>query len=371
MWEKTAVPFLEGFTGGTLWSCELKHYGIGESALAEKFAHLLDLSNPTVAPYAGRGECRLRVTARGESQSAARALAQPIIAQIQAESGTLCYGKDKDLLESVVADLLIEKSLTLAAAESCTGGLISKRLTDIAGSSKFTSLNVVTYSNQAKTDILKVPEALLLEHGAVSSQCAAAMAQGVRRLSASSIGIGITGIAGPDGGSDEKPVGLVYIGLSGEGFLNVKELKCSPRLSRQEIRFRCANDALNMVRLYLLDANNLENQAPADDLRIDYRMTITRGIVPQFKRCQLVASEILPPQADELTELVRKSGILSVQKAFVQRAGNLVTWVLTVEDSQGSHQVSSHSGAQAEDEPALELEELLNFLNPFLDEWLP
>jgi nicotinamide-nucleotide amidase len=257
MWKETSVKFLaQTYSTGVFWSCDLRHYGIGESALAEKFAHLLAKSNPTVAPYAGNWECRLRVTARADSDEEAKLLAQPIIDEIRRESGSICYGMNDDTLESVVGDLLTREKKTLSVAESCTGGLVSERLTDRPGSSEYITLNLVTYSNQAKMKFLGVPESVLQDEGAVSSECAGAMAAGVRKLTGSDIGLSVTGIAGPGGGTEEKPVGLVFIGLASENGIQTKKLKIPSRFSRKDIRLRTANEALNMVRLHLL--NNLQ-----------------------------------------------------------------------------------------------------------------
>lgn len=254
MWQETARPFLFGtFGAGAIWSCDLKHYGIGESAMAEMHAELLNSSNPTVAPLAGNGECRLRVTAKASDEEQAKAIARPVIDRIRVKSGRFCYGVDTDTLESVVGAMLAEKNLVLSVAESCTGGLVSKRLTDITGSSAYVKLNVVTYANDAKQNLLNVHPYILETKGAVSAECAHAMAAGVRQLAQADIGLSITGIAGPGGGSADKPVGLVYIALVAEHFQTDKELRLSPDHSRQEIRHRSANEALNMVRLYLLD----------------------------------------------------------------------------------------------------------------------
>jgi nicotinamide-nucleotide amidase len=254
MWKETGSRFLQStMVGASICSIELKHYGIGESALAEMYSGLLGGSNPTVAPYAGRGECRLRVTAKAETVEEAWRLVAPVADQIKQRSGDLCYGVDDETLESVVGKLLSDNDWKISVAESCTGGLVSKRLTDVAGSSKFVSLNLVTYSNEAKVDMLGVSQGLLEVHGAVSAECAEVMAQGVRRVAGSDIGMGITGIAGPDGGTPEKPVGLVYIGLAAKGYYCGRMLKLGDRLSRTEIRHRTANEALNMVRLFMLD----------------------------------------------------------------------------------------------------------------------
>jgi len=255
MWRQTVRPFLQNnFGAQTIWSCQLKHYGIGESALAQKYAHLLNLDNPTVAPYAGYGECRLTVTARAENATQAKAIAQPIIDEILQTSGTLCYGFDDETLESALGKLLIVKQKTLSVAESCTGGLVSKRLTDIPGSSVYTTLNVVTYGNDAKMKILGVSKEILDKHGAVSAACAEAMAKGILKLSGTDIGLSITGIAGPDGGSSEKPVGLVYIGLATIESYKGIELSLPSRLSRDNIRQRSASATLNTVRLFLLES---------------------------------------------------------------------------------------------------------------------
>jgi nicotinamide-nucleotide amidase len=253
MWHETAVPYLRRkFGQQVLWSVDLKHYGIGESALAEKYAHLLDLSNPTVAPYAGHGECKLRVTAHAASTAEAQSLAAPIIAEIERDSGELCYGRDRDTLETVVARRLVERSLTLAVAESCTGGWLSKRLTDVAGSSAYTRLNLVTYANEMKQKFLGVSEETLAKHGAVSEHCAREMAQGMLRAAEADIAISITGIAGPSGGTQEKPVGLVFIGLADGNQTQVRVLQLPHHLAREEIRYRSCSEALNLVRLYLL-----------------------------------------------------------------------------------------------------------------------
>ncbi|MBI4533018.1 MAG: competence/damage-inducible protein A [Candidatus Melainabacteria bacterium] len=258
MWQGGARPFLlDKFVEGTIWSCELKHYGIGESALADMYSDLLQSHNPTVAPLAGLGECRLRVTAKAGTVGQAQQLAWPIIEQIRTKSGSMCYGSDTDTLESVVGKMLAERRLTVALAESCTGGLVSKRLTDIPGSSRYVKLNVVSYSNEAKHKLLGVEQAILEDKGSVSLECAYGMALGIKTLAQADIGVGITGIAGPDGGSQDKLVGLVYVALVADCFQTDKTLRFSPQLSRAEIRHRTASEALNMVRLFCLDNTQL------------------------------------------------------------------------------------------------------------------
>ncbi len=261
MWEATARKFLRNqFEESALFSQELKHYGIAESRLAEKYADLLELASPTVAPLAGMGECRLRVSAKAVSLEEARKIAEPVIERIKTESAHLCYGIDSDNLETVAGRLLKERNLSVSCAESCTGGLLSKRLTDVAGSSAYVKLNLVTYANEAKHALLQVPEQILEKHGAVSIECAEAMAEGVRRLSSCDIGIGITGIAGPEGGSLEKPVGLVFIGLRSKDLLLVAKRLYPEQMGRDGIRFRSASDALNILRLYLIDPELLRQE---------------------------------------------------------------------------------------------------------------
>lgn len=253
MWNQSGSGFIaDNFLTGAIFSIELKHYGIGESALAEKYADLLNGTSPTVAPYAGMGECRLRVAAKAASIEQAQALVMPVVELIRKESGKLCYGQDEDTLEAVVGQLLIANNLTLSVAESCTGGLVSKRLTDIGGSSQYIKMNAVTYANEAKMQLLGVSADLLDQFGAVSDECARAMAEGIVKLSGSDIGLSITGIAGPTGGTPDKPVGTVYLGLCANGQVETKKLSLGTKLNRQELRFRTSSAALNMVRLHLL-----------------------------------------------------------------------------------------------------------------------
>lgn len=259
MWNDTAREFLAGkFGPAVVWSQELKHYGIGESNLAEQFGDLLKGSNPSVAPLAGTGECRLRVSAKAATKEEAEAIALPVIEKIKAGSGHFCYGIDGDTLESVVADILKERGLKVSTAESCSGGWLSKRLTDIAGSSAYVTLNVVTYANEAKRDLLQVSQEILDRYGAVSAECAEAMALGVRKLASADFGLSVTGIAGPDGGTEEKPVGLVYFGLASKDGVYVLKRSFPEQIGREGIRQRSTSEALNFLRLYLLNPSLLE-----------------------------------------------------------------------------------------------------------------
>ena len=154
-------------------------------------------------------------------------------------------------IEKIVGQLLLEKKLTVSVAESCTGGLVSSRLTDVSGSSAYIKLNLVTYSNEAKIKMLGIPEKILNTYGAVSEQTAAAMAEGVIKLCGAAIGVGITGIAGPGGATLTKPVGLVYIGISNNEKTEVHKSNANPAHSRTEIKFFASEQALEFLKLFI------------------------------------------------------------------------------------------------------------------------
>ena len=204
----------------------------------------------------------VRVTARAESHEKAAAMCGPVVEGLKKRLGEFCYGVDVDSLEETVVHLLAKKCLTVATAESCTGGLLAKRITDIPGSSSVFHMGAVTYSNDVKMQLLGVPEDVLARYGAVSPQVAKFMAQGIRRRSGADFGIGITGLAGPDGGTPEKPVGLVYIALSDCNDIWVREMHrsgCSK--GRSYIRFLAASNALDMIRRRVLNLGGMENAA--------------------------------------------------------------------------------------------------------------
>ena len=217
MWAETAVPYLRhnGWSSTTIYSRTLKFWGIGESTLADKVALLLNLENPTVAPYASQGTVKLRISAKAVSEAAAIALINPIAEEILKIAGMNHYGDNNDTLASVVGDLLRTQKQTLSVAESCTGGGLGQMITAVSGSSQYFSGGIISYDNVVKTGLLGVNPSTLETEGAVSGQVACQMAAGVRTRLETDWGIGITGIAGPTGGSEEKPVGLVYIGIAG------------------------------------------------------------------------------------------------------------------------------------------------------------
>jgi nicotinamide-nucleotide amidase len=255
MWEDTAVPYLrsQGWGKEIIYSRMLRFWGISESALAEKVAAYLNLPNPTVAPYAARGEVKLRVSAKASSEVQAREFIAPVEQQIKDIAGLNYYGADNDTLASVVGELLRSAGQTLSVAESCTGGGLGQMLTEISGSSEYFWGGVISYDNSVKERILGVKSEDLAKFGAVSSIVAEQMALGVRSHLATTWGLSITGIAGPTGGTETKPVGLVYIGLAGpneevESF----EYRFGTMRGRSLIRHVSACTALDNLRRKLL-----------------------------------------------------------------------------------------------------------------------
>ncbi|AUB36739.1 pncC, nicotinamide-nucleotide amidase [Nostoc flagelliforme CCNUN1] len=255
MWEETAVPFLksQGWGKEIIYSRSLKFWGIGESALAEKVASYLKLPNPTVAPYAGKGEVRLRVSAKATSEAAAEDLIAPIEKQLKEIAGLDFYGVNNDTLASVVGQLLRASKETLSVAESCTGGGLGQMLTEISGSSDYFWGGVISYDNSVKVGLLGVNQEDLDKFGAVSAIVAEQMAVGVKTRLATTWGLSITGIAGPNGGTDTKPVGLVYIGLAGpKDEVTSFEYQFGTVRGRALIRHVSANAALDNLRRKLL-----------------------------------------------------------------------------------------------------------------------
>src|SRR5918998_2633536 len=182
MFEETLEPLIRERSDGSIVSKTLHFAGIGESALAEKVQDFLDASDPTVAPLAGQGKVRLRITARAATAEEAEEKIEPIAEEILSRLGEYHFGEDDQTLEGAVGRLLTDRSATLALAESCTGGLLAKRLTDGAGASAYFVEGLVTYSNESKERLLGIPKGLLVEHGAVSEPVAGAMAEGIRKV---------------------------------------------------------------------------------------------------------------------------------------------------------------------------------------------
>lgn len=255
MWQETAVPFLQnqGWGKEIIYSRSLRFWGIGESALAEKVSAYLNLLNPTVAPYAGKGEVRLRISAKATSEEAAEALIKPIEKQIKDIAGLDYYGADDDTLAAVVGQMLRVSKETVSVAESCTGGGLGQMLTEIPGSSDYFWGGVISYDNSVKVRLLGVNTEDLDKFGAVSATVAEQMAVGVKTRLLTTWGLSITGIAGPTGGTDTKPVGLVYIGLAGPNDEVASfEYRFGTMRGRALIRHVSANAALDLLRRRLL-----------------------------------------------------------------------------------------------------------------------
>lgn len=251
MLENQVIPYLSRYQDGILVSKVLKICGIGEGHMEEMIIDIINSqTNPTIAPYAKEGEVILRLTARAKDKNEAAVLIEPVEKMIRDRLGENIYGVDDDTIESVTAKLLLNKRLTISTAESCTGGLIASKLINYPGISEVFMEGAVTYSNSAKRNRLGVKEETLIKYGAVSSQTAEEMARGIAITSKTDIGMSVTGIAGPDGGTKEKPVGLVYIGLYIKGEVKTLELNLSG--DRQYIRQRTAIKALDWLRRELL-----------------------------------------------------------------------------------------------------------------------
>ncbi len=251
----SVIPYLKERTanggGGIIGSRVLRFYGLGESTLESVISDLIAAqTNPTIAPYAGSGEVRVRITAKAKDELEAAQLIDIVEEELLARLDEYFYGYGDEGMEVVVARLLSAKKQTLATAESCTGGLISHMLTNVPGSSAFYMQGVVTYSNTAKARVLGVAPKLIEDHGAVSEEVARAMAVGVREWAGTDIGVSVTGIAGPGGGTETKPVGLVYFGLSSAQGVVVERRQFAG--DRLQVKERTALAVLDLVRRHLL-----------------------------------------------------------------------------------------------------------------------
>jgi nicotinamide-nucleotide amidase len=251
MVEDFLIPWLREHSGGlVIRSRLLKVTGMGESMVEERIKDLLHLEVPTIAPYAKLGEVHLRLTAKGAPAEVDHHLAAGEDA-VRARLGNLIYGVDSESLEEVTGRLLLRAERTVAVAESCTGGLIGDRLTNVPGSSAYFLSDVVAYSDAAKVALLAVSPETLRQHGAVSAPVALEMARGVRRQAKSDLGLGVTGIAGPAGGSAEKPVGLVFAALVDESDEQTHEWRFGAEAGRRGIKFLASQAAINLIRLRL------------------------------------------------------------------------------------------------------------------------
>lgn len=252
MFEETVIPYFREKSGFRLESRYLRIFGIGESVVESTIIDIIEgQTNPTIAPYAREGEVTIRVTARYGKDDNQEDIITPVVDEIKSRLGNAVYSTENKDIEQVTAELLLENNITISTAESCTGGLISSVLTSIPGVSKIFNRGIVSYSNKSKVENLGVKDEIIEKYGAVSRETAEKMAEGIRNISDTDLGLAVTGIAGPEGGTPEKPVGLVYIALADRGKVQCVELKLWG--DRNRIRRVTSLHAFDMVRRWVLE----------------------------------------------------------------------------------------------------------------------
>ena len=251
MFEDTVIPYFKAKSEYRIVSKFMRIFGIGESSMEKQIIDLIEKqTNPTIAPYAKEGEVTLRITAKCANGENADEIMAPVINEIKDRLGIAIYSLEDKNLEEVVGELLINRNITLSLAESCTGGLVSSKLTNIPGISQVFNRAIVSYSNQSKIENLGVKPETLDTYGAVSRETAIEMAKGVKELSKTDLGLSITGVAGPGGGTEEKPVGLVYVALATNEGVECKELNLWGK--RERIRNITSLHAFDIIRQYLM-----------------------------------------------------------------------------------------------------------------------
>lgn len=252
MFDNSIMPYLSELEPGIIYSQIVKICGVGESKAEAMVEDLInEQSNPTIATYAKTGEVHLRVTARAEDEKEAKKMVKPIVKELKGRFGNHIYTTQEDVtLEKAVVDLLVANHLTITTVESCTGGMLAARLINVPGVSDIFKTGYITYSNKSKRRVLGIKKPLLEKHGAVSPEIAKDMAKRAVLFAKADVAVGITGIAGPDGGSEEKPVGLVYIACNVCGRIDVKE--CHFSGNRMKIRENSVSAALSMLRESIL-----------------------------------------------------------------------------------------------------------------------
>ena len=251
MFRESALPYLRMLSEELIVSHSVRIFGLGESAVDDIFAEEMNrMTNPTMAPYAKECDCLLQITAKAKSEAEAEEMIAPVMEHVIKRLSDVVYGVDVECIEESVIKLLREKGMTFSAAESCTGGDVARRFTDMPGASAFFKGGVVTYTNEAKAKLLGIDPALIEEKGAVSHEVAKAMAENVRALLGTDIGVGVTGLAGPDGDGVHE-VGTVFVSLAVEGETFVKELHTGAMRTRSFIRRMAGNHIYDMMRRWL------------------------------------------------------------------------------------------------------------------------
>ncbi len=257
MFRKYAVPYLKKLSDEQIVSHSLRIFGMGESTVDQIFRDEMNaMANPSMAPYAKECDCLLQVTAKAHSEEEAEAMIRPVMAHVRERLGEVVYGEDVETLEEAVMQLLKRRPVTFAAAESCTGGDIARRFTDLPGASAFFLGGVVSYTNGVKAGVLGVDPALIEEKGAVSFEVAKEMAERVRALTGADLGLGVTGLAGPDGDGVHE-VGTVFVSMADREKTWVRELHLGAFRTRGFIRRMAGNHAFDMLRRYLTGLNIL------------------------------------------------------------------------------------------------------------------
>ena len=251
MFRESALPYLRRLSEELIVSHSVHIFGLGESSVDDIFAEEMNrMTNPTMAPYAKECDCLLQITAKAKSEDEAEKMIAPVMEHVIKRLGDVVYGVDVECIEESVIKLLREKGMTFSAAESCTGGDVARRFTDMPGASAFFKGGVVTYTNEAKAKLLGIDPALIEEKNAVSYEVAKAMAENVRTLLGTDIGVGVTGLAGPDGDGVHE-VGTVFVSLAVEGETFVKELHMGAMRTRSFIRRMAGNYIYDMMRRWL------------------------------------------------------------------------------------------------------------------------
>ena len=251
MFREYGIPYLRRLSQEQIVSHSVRIFGIGESGVDQMFRDEMNaMSNPSMAPYAKECDCLLQITAKAKSEAEAEAMMAPVIAHVKERLGEYVDGMDIESVEEAVLPLLNEKGLFFAAAESCTGGDIARRITEIPGASTVFLGGCVTYTNEAKARLLGIDPALIEENGAVSYPVAKAMAERVRSITGADIGVGVTGLAGPDG-DGVHPVGTVFVSVAVEGETFVRQLSLGEKRTRSFIRRMAGNHIFDMMRRWL------------------------------------------------------------------------------------------------------------------------
>ena len=357
MFEQSVEDYLMGKTDTIVVSRTLKVVGMGESKIAETVADILQRPDPTVATYVGKGDIRIKMTTTGDTREECEQRLAATEQELCQRLGNVVYAKENVTLQETVVSLLLEQGKKIATAESCTAGMLSETLTDVSGASRVFEFGVSAYANRVKNEVLGVPEAMLKKYGAVSSQVAEAMAKGAANKGKADFGIGITGIAGPTGGTPEKPVGTVFVSLYDGNRCFTRKLSCNPQSTREKIRLTAVMNALDMVRLYLIGDPRFAATEPAAD-----------GVKPKKKKKKWWQT-IIPLKGDKPIEVVRKIIMIVCLLVFIGSAAYIVDYFYQGYETQQKQE--GYSGIFHQD--TVELKDRfaeLRKVNPDIVGWL-